>query len=103
MKTIRFQNDAPMFKYFQKHGCFFSSLASAFSSITQNKAANDISFGIEESLKSKMGNRIDFANAILKNEKKLKGEPRVYYSLSKYKNMGSYDFLTDIGEHVTLF
>ena len=49
-----------------------------------------------------MGNCIDFADAILKNEKKIKGEPRVYYSLKKYRNMGSYDILTDIREHVTL-
>ena len=49
-----------------------------------------------------MGNRINFANAILNNEKKLKGEPRVYYSPRKYKNMGSYDILTDISENVTL-
>ena len=34
--------------------------------------------------------------------KKIKGEPRVYYSLRKYKKMGSYDILTDISEHVTL-
>ena len=35
--------------------------------------------------------------------KTIKGEPRVYYSLRKYKKMGSYDILTDISEHVTLF
>ena len=40
-----------------------------------------------------MGNSIDFENAILKSEKKLKGKPRVYYRLRKYKNMGSYDIL----------
>ena len=57
---------------------------------------------IEESLKSKVGNRIDFENAILKNEKKIKGKPRVYYSLRKYKNKGSCDILTDISEHVNL-
>ena len=34
--------------------------------------------------------------------KKIKGKPRVYYSLRKYKNMGSCDILTDISEHVTL-
>ena len=50
-----------------------------------------------------MGNRINVANAILKNEIKLKGEPRVYHSRSKYKKKGSYDILTDISEHVTLF
>ena len=49
-----------------------------------------------------MGNRIDFANAILKNEKRTKGKPRVYYSLRKYKKVGSYDVLIDIREHVTL-
>ena len=40
-------------------------------SIEQLKATNAISFLIEEYLKSKMGNRIDSANAILKNENKL--------------------------------
>ena len=50
-----------------------------------------------------MGNRIGFANTILKNEKIIKGKPRVYDSLSKYKKMGSYDILKDRGEHVTLF
>ena len=49
-----------------------------------------------------MGNRIDFANAISKNEKQIKGKPKVHYSLIKYKNRGSYDILTDISEHVTL-
>ena len=27
----------------------------------------------------------------------------MHYSLVKYKNIGSYDILTDIGENVTLF
>ena len=49
-----------------------------------------------------MGNRIDFANAILKNEKTIKGEPRVYYSLGKYIKKGSYDILTYIIETFTL-
>ena len=49
-----------------------------------------------------MGNRIDFENAILKNEKQIQGKPRVYYSLGKYKNTGSYDIMTYISEHVTL-
>ena len=34
--------------------------------------------------------------------KKIKCEPIVYYSLKKYKNMDSYDILTDISEHVSL-
>ena len=54
----------------------------------QTKAANDISFCIEESLKIKLGNCIDFASYILKYKKIFKGEPRVYYSLRKYKKEG---------------
>ena len=50
-----------------------------------------------------MGNRIDFANDILKNENKIKGEPKVNYSLRKYKRKGSCDILTYISENVTLF
>ena len=53
-------------------------------------------------MKSKVGNRIDFENDILKNENKIKGEPKVHYILRKYKNKGSYDILTDISGHVTL-
>ena len=49
-----------------------------------------------------MGNRIDFESAILKNKKRIKGEPKVHYSLMKYKQTGSYDILTDIIENVTL-
>ena len=49
-----------------------SSLESAFVSIRQIKASNNIPLRIEESLKIEVGNRIDFENAILKDEKKLK-------------------------------
>ena len=49
-----------------------------------------------------MGNRIDFANTILKKENKIKGEPKVHNSLRKYKKKGSYDILIDISKHVTL-
>ena len=45
---------------------------SAFVSIKKIKSDNDISLRIEESSKSKVGNRIDFSNAILENEKNLK-------------------------------
>ena len=82
------------------NSCCFSSLASAFASNNHNKAAGAISFCIEESSESELGNRIDFSNAILKNEKK--GEQKMYYRLIKYKNKGSYDILKDISEHVTL-
>ena len=65
--VFKFHNYAPML-----NSCCFSSLASAFDSIEPTKSANDIPLRIEESLKSKMGNHIDFANGILKNENKLR-------------------------------
>ena len=66
---MKFHNDAPMLKYYHKslNSCFPSSLASNFASIEQTEDANAISFHTEEYLKSKMGNRIDFENYILKN------------------------------------
>ena len=104
VETFKFYNDSPILKYLQKsfNSYCFSSLASAFVSIKKIKAVNAISLRIEESLKSKMVNRIDFANAILKNEKIIKREPKVHYSLITYKKKVSYDILTDISEHVTL-
>ena len=50
-----------------------------------------------------MGNRIDFSIDILKNEKIIKGKPKVHYSLMKCKQTGSYNILKDISENVTLF
>ena len=32
----------------------------------------------------------------------MKGEPKVHYSLVKYKKKGSYDIMKYISEHVTL-
>ena len=81
----------------------FISLASAFVSIKQIKAANAIKLRIEESLKIKVGNLIYFANAILKNENKIKGEAKVHYILRKYKKKGSYDIMTELSEHFNLF
>ena len=53
-------------------------------------------------MKSEVGNRIDFANEIMLNRKTNKGEPRVYYKLIKYRNMGDYKFLEDISANVIL-
>ena len=66
VKSFKFQNDAPILKFCQKtlNSCCFSSLSSAFSSIKHYNAANSISMRIEESLKSELGNHIDFANDI---------------------------------------
>ena len=72
MESFKFQNDAPILKYCQKslNICCFSSLASSFSSINHNNAANYIALRIKEFLESEVGNRIDFANDILKKNKK---------------------------------
>ena len=70
-----------MFKYCQKplSSCGFSSLASYFVSIKKIKADNAISLRIEESLKSKLSNRIDIANTISKNENKSRRTESVLY------------------------
>ena len=57
---------------------------------------------VEELLKSEVGNRIVFANHILKNNKINEGEARVHYNLIKYKKMREYKILEDISENVTL-
>ena len=53
-------------------------------------------------MKSEVGNRIDFENDILKNNKRNEGEARVHYNLIKYKKMNEYNCLEDISENVTL-
>ena len=82
--------------------CCFRSLASAFASNKHFKSANAISIRIKESLKTEVGNRIDFANEIMLNCKTNKGETRVHYKLMKYKKMGEYKSLEDIIANVTL-
>ena len=47
---------------------------------------------IKESLKSEVGNRIEYANDILKNKRRNVGEVRVNYNLIKYKKMSEYKF-----------
>ena len=54
-------------------------------------------------MKSEVGNRIDFENDILKNNKRNEGESRVHYNLIKYKKKGLHKILEDIIENVTLF
>ena len=71
VESFKFQNDARILKYCQKslNICCFSSLVSAFDIINHNKSSNAISLLIKESLESEVGNRIDYANDILKNKK----------------------------------
>ena len=61
----------------------FSSLASAFASIKQFKAAHSISLLINESLTSEVGNRIHFASEIMQNRKRNKGEQKLHYNQEK--------------------
>ena len=53
-------------------------------------------------MESEAGNRIDYANDILKNKKRNVGEARVKYNLIKYKKMHEYKTLEDISENVML-
>ena len=85
VESFKFQNDAQILKYCQKNfnSSCISSLASTFATINHNAADNAIAMIIEESLKSEVGNRIDFANDILKNQKINEGELKVHYNLIK--------------------
>ena len=104
VEEMKFHSKAPMLKYCQNllNSCCFSSLASYFDSINQTKSANAIAIHIEESFTSQVGNRIDFENAVLKNQKRVKGEQKLYYSMKKYTKKGSFDILNDISQHVNL-
>ena len=53
-------------------------------------------------MKSEVGNRIYFANDIMLNHKRNKGESRVNYKLIKYKKMGDYKNLEDISANFSL-
>ena len=53
-------------------------------------------------MNSEVGNHIDFANDIMLDNKRNKGEPKVHYKLIKYKSMREYKILEDISEDVTL-
>ena len=70
--------------------------------MNQNSSENAISLRIKESLESEIGTRIDFANDMLKNRKRNKGETKVHYNLIRYKKKVLYKILEDISEHVTL-
>ena len=74
VELFKFRIDAPILKYCQKslNSYCFSSLASTFDSINHNNDANAISMRIEELLKSEVGNRIYFANGILRKIKEMK-------------------------------
>ena len=47
-------------------------------------------------------NRIYFANSILKNELRHKGEHYIIYNMNKWKSKGEFDILNDISDNITL-
>ena len=100
MQEIKFHIDAPMLKYCQitSNSCCFSILASDFDITNQVKSDNAISNRIEESLTNKVCFRICiyFANAVLKNQKIVKGNQKLYYNLKMFINEGYLDILNDI-------
>ena len=53
-------------------------------------------------MESEVGNCIHFANEIMLNNRRNKGEARVHYQLTKYKMIGDYKILEDICANVTL-
>ena len=90
-----FHKDAPTLKFRKKslNSCCFSSLASAFASIKQIKAAHATSLRINESLTSEVGNRIHFASEIMQNRKRKKGEQKLYYNQEKRRRRVNMTFL----------
>ena len=47
-------------------------------------------------------NRIYFANVIMSNRRKIKGEQNLRYNLTIWKKNDAFDILNDISENVTL-
>ena len=105
--NVQFHLAAPLMKYRQKATNSFclSSLASAFRCINDNRAVLALVNRIEESLtleKENCKNRIHFANAIMSNRRKIKGEQNLRYNLTIWSENNAFDILNDIREDVTL-
>ena len=81
-EKLKFQSKALMLKYYQEslNSCYLGSLDSYSDIINKTKADNYIAMRIEESLKIKVGNRIDLENYILINKKYLKVNRRCIIS-----------------------
>ena len=78
-----------------------SSLVSAFNCISDNRAVSDLVNHIEESLNPQtktFKNRIDFANDILTNRRKIKGEQKLIYNMTVWRKNDALDILNDISE-----
>ena len=96
-----------MIKYPQKtyNSSCLSSLSSAFHCIGNNRDLPDLVNSIEESLAlqtENCKNRIHFANAIMANKRKIKGEQNLRYNLTIWNKIDAFDILNEISENVTL-
>ena len=106
-RKVQLNPAAPVIKYHQKssNSCCLSILASAFKYIFENRAAHSLVNSIGESftLKTeKFNNTIHFANDIMKNRRKKKGEQNLRFNLTIWKKNDAFDILNDISEDVTL-
>ena len=106
-RKVQFHPAAPVIKHHKKtsNSCCFSSLASAFHCISDNRAVPALVNSIEESLTLQTNNSkniIHFANDIMKNRRKIKGEHNLRYNLMIWKENYAFDILNDISENVTL-
>ena len=78
-QKVRFRTEAPLIKYHQKRAdsCCLRCLASAFHCIGDNRAVTNLVNRNEESLTLQteiFKSGIHFANNIMKNRRKIKGE-----------------------------
>ena len=106
-RKLQFHPAAPVMKYHQKtsNSCCLVSLFSAFHCINYNRALPSHVNSIEESLtlgKNNCKNRIHFANDIMSNRRKIKGEQNLRYNLTIWSKNDSFDILNDISENFTL-
>ena len=86
-KKVQFHPEAPLKQYHQKssNSCCLSSLALAFHCIGNSRAVTALVNFIEESLNlqtEEFKNIIYFANAIMKNRRRIKGEQNLQYNLT---------------------
>ena len=106
-RKVQFHLAPPVTKYHQKTSNSFclSSLAPAFHFINYNRDLLALVNIIEESLtpdKDNCKNGINFANAIISNRRKIKGEQNLRYNMTIWRKNYAFDILNDIGENFTL-
>ena len=106
-KKVHFHPEASLIQYHQKTSNSFclSSLSSAFQCIGDNRAVSSLVKRIEESLNlqtKEFKTRIHFANAIMKNRRRIKVEQNLQYNMTIWNKNDAFDILNDISEYITL-